>query len=219
MIVFSKPAVPGEVKTRLVPPLTPDQAAEFHLAALTDVLAIALGVSDEISLDVAGGPAALRFFRDRYPDVTVRNQRGSELGERLRNAFDDTFRAGPARAVVVGSDHPSLPATHLTRVLEGLSETDVVIGPSEDGGYYAIAIRRTSWPAAAVLFQDIPWSTPDVLSTTLARAAAAGLSTQLAPSWYDVDEVGDLERLVRDVAADSASARYLHEIGAFGGEA
>ena len=211
-MVFAKPAVPGRVKTRLIPPLTPEGAAEFHLAALTDVLSAARSVSPRIELRVAGGAADLERFRERHPDVTVKGQRGPDLGQRLRHAFHEVFRSGAERVLIVGSDHPSLPAEHLRQLLEGLSETDVVLGPSEDGGYYAVAIRRASWPAAAALFDSMPWSTAGLLAATLDRAADSGLSVQLGPSWYDVDEAADLERLRRDAETGSATAAFLREL-------
>lgn len=212
IVVFAKPAVPGQVKTRLIPPLTSEEAAEFHLAALADVLSVARSVSPEIELRVAGETAALERFRERHPDVTVKSQRGRGLGERLRHAFEAAFKRGAGRVLIVGSDHPSLPADHLRQLLERSNETDVVLGPSEDGGYYAVAIRRASWPLAGALFDSMPWSTPELLSATLDRAADSGLTAQLGPSWYDVDDAEDLERLRRDAEPGSATAAFLREL-------
>lgn len=212
IVVFAKPAVPGEVKTRLIPPLTPEEAAEFHLAALADVLGAARSVSSNVELRIAGEEAALERFRERHPDVHVTRQRGPELGQRLRDAFDEVFRGGTERVLIVGSDHPSLPSGHLRQLLDGLSDTDVTLGPSEDGGYYAVAIRREAWPSAAALFDSMPWSTPELLSATLERAGDSGTTVQLGPSWYDVDDADDLERLRRDVEPGSATAAFLREL-------
>ena len=211
-MVFAKPAVPGRVKSRLIPPLTPEAAAQFHLVALTDVLSAARDVSPRIELWVAGGAAEQECFRERHPGVRVTGQRGPDLGQRLRHAFDEVFRSGAERVLIVGSDHPSLPADHLRQLLEGLNETDVALGPSEDGGYYAVAIRRAAWPVAAALFDSMPWSSTGLLAATLDRAADSGLSVQLGPSWYDVDEAADLERLRGDAEPGSATATFLREL-------
>lgn len=211
-IVFAKPAIPGTVKTRLVPPLTAEQAVEFHLAALSDVLDVVRQVTPRLRLLVAGDTAAIEDFRRRHPDLEIEAQVGADLGARLSRAFDDAFRSGARRVVVVGSDHPSLPPSHLRRIVDRLESRDVVIGPSEDGGYYAVGIRRDGWPAAKALFLAIPWSTPDVLGETLDRARAAGIDVELAPTWYDVDTPEDLERLRRDAPAGSAAARYVRAL-------
>lgn len=210
-IVFAKPAIPGAVKTRLIPPLTAEQAAEFHLAALSDVLDVVRRITPRLRLLVAGDAAAIEDFRRRHPDIEIEAQVGADLGARVSRAFDDTFRSGARRVVLVGSDHPSLPPSYLVRIFDRLESRDVVIGPSEDGGYYAVGIRRDGWPAAKALFVGIPWSTPDVLQETLDRARTARIDFELAPTWYDVDRPEDLERLRRDAPA-TAAVRYLHAL-------
>lgn len=213
VLVFAKPAVPGAVKTRLVPPLSPAAAAELHLALLDDVLATAKGAAGRaVELCVAGGPDAHRDFGLRYPGLEVAGQRGRDLGARLANAFADSFRRGFARTLILGSDHPTLPAKHVSRGLAELRARDLVFGPSSDGGYYAVGVRRAAWPASEAVFQDIPWSTSRVLEASLAQARASGLSYALLPEWYDVDRPQDLERLREDLDPRSAVARLLSKI-------
>ncbi len=213
ILVFTKPAVPGRVKTRLIPPFTPTEAAEFHLAALDDIVAAAQGVAGgEVQLCVAGDDETLDDFRRRYPGVQVWPQSEGDLGARLTAAFEDAFAADCERALIVGSDHPTVPAENLAEGLARLGSADVSLGPSRDGGYYAVGIRRGSWPAAATIFRNIPWSTPQVLEAGLAQAHRAGLNVVLLPQWYDVDRAGDLELLLRDASPDSASARFLRAL-------
>ncbi len=208
ILVFAKAAEPGAVKTRLIPHLTPTQAAELHLAALADTVAAARQAwRGTVELHVAG--AGAEEFRRLYPDLTVRLQRGADLGARLSHAFAEAFERGIARALIVGSDHPTLAPELLSGMLDAASTADVVWGPSRDGGYYAIAIRRERWPAAEAVLRNIPWSTQKVLEVSLERARTAGLSVALAPEWYDVDAPEDLERLRRDAAPDSECARFL----------
>ncbi len=210
IIVFTKPALPGQVKTRLVPCFTPDEAAEFHLAATADVVTIAEDVAGEnVELHVAGDEDDAAELRALYPDRRVRLQKGDGLGERLIAAFDDAFRRGFRRALIVGSDHPTLPPEFLAEVLSRLEEGDAAFGPSRDGGYYAVAARRESWPAARALFDDIPWSTAEVLSATRRRARDAGLRVAFARDWYDVDRPEDLQLVGRDGGPGSAAFRFL----------
>jgi rSAM/selenodomain-associated transferase 1 len=215
ILVFAKPAVPGRTKTRLVPLLSPEQAARFHLAALTDTLSRAREAGrGRVELFVAGDDEVAGEFARRFPGTTVRTQRGSELGARLAGAFSDSFARGARRVLIVGSDHPTLPPEHLARGLAALERTgiDIVFGPSRDGGYYAVGVRRESWPRAGAAFEDVPWSTPGVLTASLERARGAGLAVALLPDWYDVDRPGDLERVLRDARPDSASARFLEQV-------
>lgn len=210
IVVFAKPPVPGLVKTRLVPPLTPEEAAEFHLAALDDVLAAAeRAAPGRVELHVAGDAAALQRFRERHPGLSLRHQTGDELGDRLAHALAGSFERGAARALIVGSDHPTLPAENLVEAFTRLRHADVTFGPSRDGGYYLVGMRRRCWPAARPLFEDIPWSTSRVLETSLERARSLGLKVALLPEWYDVDQADDLDRLRRDARPESRSARFL----------
>ncbi len=214
ILVFTKPALPGHVKTRLVPPLTEVQAAEFHLASLDDVIAaVASAAAGELRLRVAGQDSELDEFRQRYPGVRIEAQPPGNLGDRLAAAFEEEFAGGGQCVVIIGSDHPTLPPEHIARGLGHLGSSDIVLGPSSDGGYYLVGIRHAAWPEARAVFQDIPWSTPQVLEASLEQALALGLSVTLLPEWYDVDRAEDLERLRADAPDDSAAARLIIDWG------
>lgn len=213
IIVFTKAALPGAVKARLVPTFTPDEAAEFHLAALADTVDAALRADrGPVELHVDGDDDDVAEVRALYPGHTVRPQVGGDLGERLVHAFESTFARAVERAVVIGSDHPTLPPVHIAEALTRLDQADVTLGPSRDGGYYAVAVRRASWPEARVIFRGIPWSTAAVRETSMERARQVELDVVLIPEWYDVDAPEDLETLRRDLLPDSACARFLDEI-------
>ncbi|UCF21332.1 MAG: TIGR04282 family arsenosugar biosynthesis glycosyltransferase [Gemmatimonadota bacterium] len=211
--VFAKPASPGAVKTRLIPPLTPQQAAELHLAMLADVIATARAVSEgQVELWIAGAATDIERFRALYSDIVVRAQEGDELGARLARAFASSFANGYERVAIVGSDHPTLPAEYLIGVLCRLEDHDVCLGPSRDGGYYAVGVRRSSWPRAAEIFRAIPWSTASVLQETLERAREACLDVWVGHEWYDVDGPDDLELLRVDAREDSAAGTCLRRL-------
>src|SRR5262249_19232182 len=126
------------------------------------------------------------------------------LGARLAHAFEDLLADGAPAAIVMGSDIPTLPRAVLATALEGVARADLVLGPSEDGGYYLIGLRA---PRAAV-FADMVWSTAGVLEETLHRARALGLDVDLLPAWFDVDTGADLERLEVSLTQPGPGARH-----------
>lgn len=211
-MIFGKVPEPGRTKTRLAPVLGEEGAAALYGAFLEDVVERCRGVAAERELWVAPHPDAGPELEGRFPGVELRRQSGEDLGERLLTAFERAFREGARRALVVGTDHPTLPPGHLERAFAGLDAADVVVGPTGDGGYYALAARADAWPSAGALFRDVPWSTSRVLEVTLRRAREAGLRPARIAAWYDVDDPRDLARLRRDVEPGTATARALAEL-------
>lgn len=218
-MVFGKLPRAGRVKTRLAPALGDEGAAELYDAFLEDVLARCRAAGADPELWVPRRPGAREELSRRHPGVDLRWQPEGGLGARLRAAFEAAFRDGVGRALVVGSDHPTLPPGHLEEALAALGTADAVLGPTADGGYWAVGVRRRAWPRAARLFEDVPWSTPEVTETTLARADEAGVDVRTVSAWYDVDEPADLERLRRDVSEGSATAGRLERLGPTDGPA
>jgi rSAM/selenodomain-associated transferase 1 len=196
LLLFTKPARPGRVKTRLIGDLTPAQAAELHAAFLDDLLdrlrtgrfAVTLAWALEEGDEIPAGP---------FPGI---RQRGDGLGDRLYNALSEAAADGAAVAAL-GSDHPTLPVAAVERAFDLLEEgADAVLGPAEDGGYYLIALRAAA--VARRLFEDIAWSTGRVLPATLERIAELGLRLELLPLASDVDTPDDLRRLAAAMAED-----------------
>ena len=194
LLLFTKPAREGRVKTRLIGDLTPAEAAELHAAFLADLLERLREGEFELRLAWALEPEE---EIPAMPWVGIRQQ-GSDLGERLYRALSEA--AGEAAAVAaLGSDHPTLPLdlVHLAfdRVEAG---ADVVLGPAEDGGYYLIALAAGA--VSRRLFEGIAWSTERVLPATLERCRELGLSVELLPVAADIDTPGDLQRLALRMA-------------------
>jgi hypothetical protein len=200
-MVVAKQPVPGQTKTRLCPPLTPTQASELYECFLRDTLDLmrqVLGVRWRIGYLPDG---AQGYFRRLAPDMELVPQRGASLGERLdhllREALDEVSpgEASPS-VVVIDSDSPTLPGAYIVEAFKRLASVDVVLGPTEDGGYYLIGVKQPH----SQLLQQVQMSTPYVLRDTLALAADSGLIVALLPAWYDVDTPADLHRLNREVA-------------------
>jgi len=193
--VFAKAPVPGRVKTRLVPPLTPEEAAAVARACLETTLRRFVPALD----------APITLFLDGEADRTLQTlveslavpivpQVGADLGARLVEAFRSLREGGAARAVVLGSDSPTIDVTWIARAIASLDTHDAVIGPTEDGGYYLIALRAE----VPELFRDIPWSTGSVARATLERASALGIAVDVLPVWYDVDDIATLRRALAE---------------------
>ncbi len=205
LLVFGRLPEPGRAKTRLMPVLGEAGAATLYQAFLDDAMRWAPVVASR-ELWVPERPGAVETLSIRYPTADVRLQPSGSLGDRLAAAFGAAFAEGIDYAVAVGSDHPTLPADFLMRGFRALRSAHLVIGPTRDGGYYAIGLRRYAWPGAAGLFDGAPWSHAGLLAWTRARAIELDLCHAELPTWYDVDRPEDLERMEQDLEAGSATA-------------
>lgn len=186
IIVFAKAPIPGKVKTRLG--LDPLLAAALHEAFVRDVLATLAPFGDRVQLHVTEPHPA--FPESRHL------QAPGDLGARMLHALEHA----PPPATLIGSDSPSLPLSHI----EALSalDTDVALGPAEDGGFWGIHCRRTD----PRMFHGVEWSTARTLDQTIAACQRAGLCTALGPRWFDVDDRASLDRLALDPPSHTRAA-------------
>ena len=210
--IMAKVPRPGEVKTRLCPPLTAEQAAGLYRAFLADKIAQVRTLRGARPAIAFSPDDARPTFQGLAPGFELVPQRGPDLGSRLRNILGALLADEAGAAVAIDSDTPTLPTEFLQEGVDRLAggDVDVVLGPTEDGGYYLIGVRRPH----PELFHGIAWSTPSVLRDTLARAHAAGLATACLTPWFDVDTPTDLERLRTTLAGRSTgiaqhTARFL----------
>jgi len=197
--IMAKAPRPGRVKTRLSPPLSPAAAAALARCFLLDTVRRVAQVGGARGAVIYAPRRARPLFARLAPGFALIPQASGDLGHRLRAAFDRLLRGGTDAAVVIGSDTPSLPPALLRQALRALDDpaTDVVLGPSDDGGYYLVGMRTTH----AALFEGIAWSTSTVLAETRARARARALRVRILPGWWDVDTPADLARLRRWLGA------------------
>jgi hypothetical protein len=190
----------GASKTRLVPPLTHEEAARLSGAFLRDTAENMADACAEYSdgavhaIAVYTPVGAEGEFEGLLPSgFALLAQRGDTFGESLFHAAADLLRLGYESCCLIDSDSPTLPPARLTTMIEQLLRPGdrVVLGPADDGGYYLIGMKR----AHARLFEDIAWSTADVLTHTVERAREIDLEVRLLPTWYDVDDAYTLRRL------------------------
>ncbi|HEX2055049.1 MAG TPA: TIGR04282 family arsenosugar biosynthesis glycosyltransferase [Nitrospiraceae bacterium] len=214
LVIFAKAPIPGQVKTRLCPPLTPDEAATLHGSFVLDTLertkvAVATFHLPAVRILACAPSSTHVFFKimEERHGVRLLDQEGRDLGERMHAAFEKCFAQGFTRVVLVGTDVPSLPLNHYREAFDALATHDLVLGPAQDGGYYLIGLTRP----APELFRDVPWSDNRVLAATRNRADRAGLRTALLPVWRDIDTIDDLQALIQESAnqADPHHARNV----------
>ncbi len=195
--VMAKAPVAGNVKTRLVPPLTAEQAAELYRALLLDQMQQLAGVDDAdryLAYTPVNGENALRMLGgDQFRYLA---QRGDDLGARMENLCADLFQLGHRNVIIMGSDLPGLPIEIVSQAFRQLAcaASHVVLGPSCDGGYYLIGMN---YPTPAI-FANMIWSHDRVLADTIVRLESLGISYTLLPTWFDLDRVEDLKYL-RDI--------------------
>ncbi len=191
---MAKAPLAGAVKTRLVPPLTPAQAAEFYRALLLDQFD---------HLRHYAGAERYVFFAPADAENTLRDlggaeyaylaQSGGDLGARMQQIFTALWHLGHRNIILIGSDLPAVPWAILDEGFAQLAQTEsrLVLGPSRDGGYYLVGMNRPT----PEIFADMTWSHERVLAETTARLDALDLTYNILPTWFDLDVAEDFQRL------------------------
>jgi rSAM/selenodomain-associated transferase 1 len=230
LAIMTKAPRAGTVKTRLQPPLTSAEAAELNICFLRD---IADAISSA-SYSCSGGlrPATKNIIsrgvgvftparsEKEYadilpPDFDLLSQRGNGFGERLSNATADLLQVGFESCCLINSDSPTATADAFREAVAQLRGPDdrIVLGPSDDGGYYLIGMRKLH----RRLFQEIDWSTDRVFAQTVERASEIGLQVHVLPSCFDVDDRVALQRLCDELLGENlpaapATKKFLADI-------
>ncbi|HEY2971600.1 MAG TPA: TIGR04282 family arsenosugar biosynthesis glycosyltransferase [Pyrinomonadaceae bacterium] len=193
VIVMVKAPRPGEVKTRLVPPLSESDAASLAACFARDTILNAKRTVKDVL--VAYTPTEARSDLEAIlpSDLHWSAQAGDNLGQRLDSVAEHAFSLGFSPLVILGAESPTLPTSFIRETVNLLTarEANVCLGPTEDGGYYLVGLRN---PVQG-LFQNIDWSTPSAYEQTAANAAKLGLRLHPLPSWYDIDTPADLTHL------------------------
>jgi len=191
LVVVAKEPVPGKVKTRFIPQLSPADAAGLYRCSLHDRIT-EISALNGVDRAIAYTP---EDARDTFTELSLDGfelfaQRGKGLGERLNNIFQDNLARGYQAVSIVDSDSPDLPKSIINESFGLLlsKQAEVVLGPCHDGGYYLVGLRKP-YPE---LFRNIPWSTKNVLSTTLEKARKMGLNVRLLSRWNDLDTFEDI---------------------------
>jgi rSAM/selenodomain-associated transferase 1 len=201
ILVLAKVPIPGRVKTRLCPPCTPAQAAAIAQAALDDTL-------DAVRTAQVARRIIAFDQESTVDDSEVIQQRGDGLAERIAHAFADTAERSNEPIVQIGMDTPQVTASLLEDAVRLLTTTDAVLGPAEDGGWWALGLRDATH---ADLLAPVPMSTSDTGQLTLEALAQAGLTVTQLPTLRDVDTMDDA-RAVAEMMRDSRFAGAVGEV-------
>ena len=197
MAIMAKAPRVGEAKTRMVPPLSPEDAAALSACFIRDAAENIALAAMQAAIDgyIAFAPrdAEAEFQPLLAQGTRLLPSRRAGLGASLFDATADLFAAGYRSVCLVNSDSPTLPTSILIEAVRMLSLPGdrLVLGPAEDGGYYLIGLKQPH----RRLFEDIAWSTPQVFTQTEDRAREIGLTVTRLPVWYDVDDIASLTRL------------------------
>jgi rSAM/selenodomain-associated transferase 1 len=214
---MAKASAPGRAKTRLVPPLTFDEAADLNTAFLQDVAENLILAGERARAGAAenppivgyaayGPPGSADFFRRILPgSIGLIEAWLPNFGDCLFHTIRQILARGHVSAVVLNSDSPTLPTAFLVETAELLARPGdrAVLGPSADGGYYLLGLKHPH----ARMFEEITWSTERVAQQTLARAREIGLDMHVLPAWYDVDDIDALKRLDAELRGADLQAR------------
>lgn len=197
LIIFAREPLPGRVKTRLAAAIGDQAAVELYLAMLRDVLETSRKLTDVESVVFWDCEEKSLTQLEEIYRCSSRRQMSGDLGQRMQAAFTEMFADGFESCCIIGSDAPDLPLSYIRDAYQLLEEqrTDAVFGPSADGGYYLLGLKRL-YPG---LFAGIDWSTGHVLRQSLAAAGFAGAATRLLPEWYDIDTPEDLDAFIKRV--------------------
>jgi uncharacterized protein len=217
LALMTKAPRAGQVKTRLVPPLTSDEAAQLNRRFLHDTAtAISVCCNRLLQLPNSGRPVASgiavytpvgaeSLYADILPaDFSLLPQRGEKFGERLYFAAEDLFKCGFEAVCLIDSDSPTVSTENFVQAVELLSspEERIVLGPCDDGGYYLIGLRQLH----REIFEEIDWSTERVFEQTNQRAAQIGIDARLLPAGFDVDDRATLRRLCSELLGSTTDA-------------
>ncbi len=186
ILIFVRPPEPGKVKTRLAAVIGAEKALQVYIFLLKHTAGLVSSLGIQLFVFYAGDVVAHDMFTG--PQVTKLQQGEGDLGERMDAAFTEVFSRGFGQAVIIGSDCYELTSDIILEGLSLLQQTDLVIGPARDGGYYLLGMNQ---PLKSV-FDAIAWSSQTVFRDTMARAAREDCSVSLLQVLTDVDQAADI---------------------------
>jgi len=210
--IMAKASTPGRTKTRLVPPLSFDEAAAFNTAFLQDIATNLLDAARSVSIQgymAFGPPGSEAFFRRHLPpSIGLVEAWLADFGDCLFTAIRKILRQGHAGAIVLNSDSPTLPTALLVQAADLLAQPGdrAVLGPASDGGYYLLGLKQPH----RRMFEEIDWSTERVAAQTIERARELHLPLHVLPTWYDIDDIAALRMLHAELRDGGSFDATLH---------
>lgn len=204
VIIMAKVPTAGNVKTRLQPFLSAEDCSELSEAFLRDAVNKAKTVCENVILAYLPDEK-INDLKSIFPaQNNIVEQTGSDLGEKMFNAFQFAFHKKTDAVVMIGTDSPSFPFDYIEQAFEFLeTNSDVVLGKTEDGGFYLIGLRKP----VKEIFENVRWSSPDTFEQVFENIHRLNLHLREVPSWYDVDEQADFEKLREEILHNKNAQR------------
>jgi len=185
LIIFAKTPEPGKVKSRLARDIGQEKALDVYRGLLDNTFKVAANTGKNVHVCLSGNRVDNLHVPDHF---SIGPQVGHDLGERMHNGISEGLQKGYQSVVLVGGDIYELDENILSKAFASLANSDVVLGPALDGGYYLIGMKA-EYPA---IFRGIPWSTKRVMKKTLEKIHSLNLSYAILPTLSDVDDLHDL---------------------------
>lgn len=198
LIVFAKEPETGRVKTRLNKYLSNEQCLNLYKAFIKDTLRLARKIKCErriLAYDFSGGNPP--YLKSAVKKFSFYKQKGRDLGQRMHDVFKYAGRKKCAKIVIIGSDSPTLPPVFIQQAFKALENKEVVLGPSLDGGFYLIGLKKTCY----AIFKGIKWGSGHVLTQVSRNLRNLDKNTAFLPEWYDVDDGTGLSYLKHELKA------------------
>jgi rSAM/selenodomain-associated transferase 1 len=203
LIVFVRTPESGRVKTRLQRDLGKAETFKTYKSFITETLNICdriRGADKFLGCFPTTKDLFLKGLSKKHK-LRLFDQTGRDLGEKFINAFNDRFKEGYKKVVIIGSDSPTIPVDYIKQAFKHLDKNDFILGPCTDGGYYLVGAKKIS----KGIFKGIPWDSSEVLNRTLDKLYSNKGRFYLLPFWYDIDDISDLEFYKRHL-------RYLKKV-------
>ena len=208
LIIFSRLPIGKETKTRLSPLLNEKQRKELHLAMWHDIFSEVRKLTKQLDVFLywTGSGDIKDYLRFIPSSFSLKEQSGIDLGERMSNAMMDIMKLGYRRVAIIGADIPSLKAENIVRAFKALNTFDIVIGPSEDGGYWLIGMRKF----VPEVFKVDSWGNSSVLNSTIEKVQTLKLTHMLVDTLQDIDTPDDvMEFMKRNCNKSNFVYKYL----------
>ena len=205
--IFAKNWASGNVKTRLARSIGEQKAAEIYRIFVETLIErfSDISTSKVLAFTPSGPESQSLFSSNQFSTWEKKPQIDGDLGKRMSFFFEAQFSKGLSKIVLIGSDSPNLPHKYVDQAFQSLRSHDVVLGPSNDGGYYLVGCKKQ----VSQIFRDIPWSTEHVWQNTIERLEKESIEYKVLEPWYDVDDWDDLQKLVADLNSDSVTDPIL----------
>ena len=204
LILMSRIPIPGKTKTRLMNVLSGEECARLHKCFLKDLFSLFDVIKEDVHIFLSYTPdGALHLLKDMMPDyIEAFPQEGEDLGERMANAIEHVLNEGYEKAVLIGSDIPTIEPEDIKEAFKLLDDNHIALGPTHDGGYYLVGMKR--------LYKDVfdgnlKWGKKSVFEGTLHIANSLGLRVGLAPKRMDIDTAEDISILMDKVEKNQLS--------------